>query len=1171
MTAMRLYEKDIHRDINGVIKVGQLSDADVRQELEEYVITRELRPYFERFFDRYAAAMEAPTDKIGVWISGFFGSGKSHFLKILAYLLQNRHVDGGTALDYFEPKLDDPLVAANLRKAANSSKDVILFNIDSKADAEGKEKKEPIVKVFMKVFDEHVGYFGAAPEIAAFERGLARQGKYTAFQEAYEAATGKSWPEDRENWGFRQDQIVAALQESLGMSANAALAAYENADESAVLSVEGFAKTVRTYLDTKPVGHQVVFMVDEVGGYVGENPDLMLNLQTVVEDLGVHCAGRVWVIVTSQEDIDAITQNRVRGNDFSKIQGRFQTRLSLSSANTDEVIRLRLLRKTENASASLCKLYGDSEQVLKNQIRFTSDTAEMPGYTGADSFAAAYPFVPYQFGLLQKVFTQIRLHGASGKHLAQGERSMLDAFQIAAKRLDGEPVGTLAPFHLFYEAVEGFLDASIKSVIVQAGDNSRLEPEDVQLLKTLFMIKYVKEVKGAPENLTTLSLERIAQDRVALKTRVEASLGRLERETLIQRNGDIYEFLTNEEQDIGREIKNFTIPPGETTAELQRLIWEELFSVKKFQFDGRHHYAFNRRLDEQYYGSATDDLTLHIVTPQGDEYLDLMEDHTALMRSGGGTSAIVRLQNEPTAFAELVQFVKTKRYIASKTGPGTSASIRTILQTRADENVRRELRIRELLKDLVERADVFVCGAKLEKTGNTVKEVLNASLAALVGNTFTKLGYVQSHFDNMEQVAHALQGDAHAQTLSGDHPNAQAHNEVHHWLSEQQNLHQTVTLRTLEDKFSRAPFGWSRTDVDGVLAELLSAGRVELKHHQGSVNVREPGLAHKMFAKGGLDAYTVRVPRTVNPEALRIARSLASEVLQLPSVPLEAQPLYERFRAALSAKQSEVAANLSAAAQGRYPFRNELNAHDDLLNRLLAETSASGLFDALRQLEAEFESMVAESVKVGGFFRTQATAFDAARGRLAAIEGDLDKVQDANLREKAERAMAILKAADPTADVPKLAGLIDPVEAHVATLRSEKREQVRSDWAKAVDEVRAFAAERGLSDSEVEDALRTLVDQGSAIDEIDTITSALAQQHLLMVNRAAVDQAIVDRINAKADELPGTPAKKIRVVRPAELATQSVLASAAEVDAYLDALRHRLIQIVDAGDQVQLK
>lgn len=1171
MAGMRLFEKDIHREINGVIKVGQLSEADVRQELEEYVITRELRPYLETFFERYTAAMGTPTDKIGVWISGFFGSGKSHFLKILAYLLENRRVDGGNALDYFKPKLDDPMVLANLTKAATASKDVILFNIDSKADATSKTDKEAVVKVFMKVFDEHVGYFGAAPEIAAFERSLDRQGKYQAFQEAYAAGAGKPWVADRDYWGFRQDEIVAALQASMGISEKAALSAYEDAEDAAALSVERFAKIVREYLDTKPAGHQVVFMVDEVGQYVGENTDLMLNLQTVAEDLGTHCAGRAWVVVTSQEDIDAITQNRVKGNDFSKIQGRFKTRLSLSSANTDEVIKLRLLRKTDQATTELKKLYGDAEQVLKNQIRFTSDTADMPGYAHAEAFAASYPFVPYQFGLLQKVFTQIRLHGASGKHLAQGERSMLDAFQIAAKRLDQQPLGSLAPFHLFYAAVEGFLDASIKSVIAQAHDNSRLEPEDIDLLKTLFMIKYVKEIKGAPENLATLALERIEQDRLALQQGIEASLTRLERETLIQRTGDIYEFLTNEEQDIGREIKNFTINPGEATGELQKMVWEELFTTKKFALDARHQYAFNRRLDEQTYGTASEDLTLHVVTPSGDEYRDLAEDHTALMRSMSGTSAIVRLPDEPTAFTELVQFVKTNRYIASKTGPGTSASVRTILQTRADENARRERRVREMLEDLIKRANVFVCGAKLEKTGSTVREVLNAALSALVSNTFTKLGYVQSHFDSTEHVARALQASDQPQTLGGEHPNAQAHAEMHHWLSDQQNLHQTVTLRALEEKFARAPYGWSRLDVDGVLAELLAVGKAELKHQQGSVDLREPGLVQKMLSKQGLDAYTVRVPRTVNPEALRVARSLASEVLQMPSVPTEAQPLFERFREALNAKQSQVAANLAMAAQGRYPFRNELNALDDFLGKLLDETTASGLFDALREHEMAFEAMVSDSARIGGFFKTQATAFDTARRRLTAIEGDLDKVQDPALRENAAQVASILKSADPTADVPKLAGLIDPIEAHVATLRSEKRHQVLDAWSKAVSEVKAFAANNGLPEAEIEDAVRPLADLRSGIEAIDTMTSALAQQQVLGEKRNVVDQAVVDRINAKAAATADGPSKKIQVVRLAQVSVKPVLASEADVEDYLAALKQALMDAVKAGAQVHLK
>ena len=698
MSPLRLFENDIKRDINGVIKVGQLTEKDVRQELVEYVLTRELRKYFTEFYQRYTDSMDTPTDKTGVWISGFFGSGKSHLLKILAYLLENRAVDGQNALGYFEPKASDAMLFGRMERAGNAPNDVILFNIDSKAEASSKSDKEAIVKVFMRVFDDHLGYFGASPEIADFERRLAKQGRYEAFKEAYQRVQGASWVEDRENWDFREDQITQCLQEVLDMTAEAAHNFFDRFGEAYTLSVEGFAKIVKEYLDSRPAQHRVVFMVDEVGQYIGENTDLMLNLQTIAEDLGTQCDGRAWIVVTSQEDIDSITQNRVKGNDFSKIQGRFKTRLSLSSANTDEVIKLRLLDKTEEANQALHKLFEEKDQVLRNQIRFSAGTADMPGYRNGDDFSKSYPFVPYQFTLLQKVFTQIRIHGASGKHLAQGERSMLDAFQIAAQLLNDRPLGSLAPFHLFYQAVEGFLDASVKTVITQAADNARLEAEDLDLLKTLFMIKYVKEIKGTAENLATLELAQIDEDRVNLQKRIEASLTRLERETLIQRNGDVFEFLTDEEQDVGREIKNFTVNPGEVPNELQKIMWGEIYDTRKYRYDKRHDYGFNRKLDGVVYGGQTDDLTLHIVTPDGDEYGDLRNDSVALMRSGNGTTAIVRLPDERGAFDDLIQFVKTDRYLTQKTGNVSSASVKAILQARADENRIRRQRVVDTLE-----------------------------------------------------------------------------------------------------------------------------------------------------------------------------------------------------------------------------------------------------------------------------------------------------------------------------------------------------------------------------------------------------------------------------------------------------------------------------------------
>ncbi|MGZ8158953.1 MAG: hypothetical protein ACXWT4_09105 [Methylobacter sp.] len=132
------------------------------------------------------------------------------------------------------------------------------------------------------------------------------------------------------------------------------------------------AKLVRDYLDSKPDGHRVIFLADEVGQFIGDNTQLMLSLQTIVEQLGTLCQGRAWVIVTSQEDIDAAIgeANKAKSQDFSKIQARFHTRLSLASSNTDEVIGERLLSKTESAHVILRDEFAKKGDIINNQLSF---------------------------------------------------------------------------------------------------------------------------------------------------------------------------------------------------------------------------------------------------------------------------------------------------------------------------------------------------------------------------------------------------------------------------------------------------------------------------------------------------------------------------------------------------------------------------------------------------------------------------------------------------------------------------------------------------------------------------------------------------------------------------------------------------------------------------------
>lgn len=205
MKLKNMFEKDINRNINGVVKVGDDNLDSVQQELDEYIITRELRRHFSTFLENYTAALDQPTDKMGVWISGFFGSGKSHFLKMLSYLLENKEVNGKTAFEYFEDKFDDAYMEAEARRATGVPTEAILFNID----IEGKKKnKEAIKNVFAKVFYDHLGYYGSDLKVVHLEQFLDEEGKLEDFKEEFEKRRGKSWEEARARYRFHQDGIV---------------------------------------------------------------------------------------------------------------------------------------------------------------------------------------------------------------------------------------------------------------------------------------------------------------------------------------------------------------------------------------------------------------------------------------------------------------------------------------------------------------------------------------------------------------------------------------------------------------------------------------------------------------------------------------------------------------------------------------------------------------------------------------------------------------------------------------------------------------------------------------------------------------------------------------------------------------------------------------------------
>ena len=910
-----MFAKPIDRDIKGVIKVGQADDENIKQELEEYVVTRELQKHFTDFFTSYKKGINGHTDKMGVWISGFFGSGKSHFLKILSYLLENKEVNGKKAIHYFidDKKIIDPMVLADMKLAASVPTDVVLFNIDSKSEMAGKQTKDAIVSVFLKVFNEMQGFCGSIPALADLERQLTEQSRYDEFKEKFEDEFGKPWIDSRNKFDFIQDTIVDVLEEMGFMSESAARNWCEKAIEPYQISIENFAKMVKEYLDHKGRNHHLVFLVDEIGQYIGDDSKLMLNLQTVTEDLGTTCHGKVWIIVTSQQDIDSIT--KTKGNDFSKIQGRFDTRLSLSSANVDEVIKKRILDKSTTAEQTLRLLYEQKSTIIKNLIVF-NDGVEKKLYTNERDFALVYPFVPYQFNLLASVLTSIRTHGASGKHLSEGERSMIALFKESAMNLMDREHGALIPFNVFYDALHQFLDHSHKGVISRAADNNYINPDNeadnfnVNVLKTLFMIKYVKEITANVDNITSLMISDIDTDRIALKKRVEEALKILVRQMLVQKNGDNYVFLTDEEQEINREIENQNVEMAEVISKASEIIFEDIFSDKKYRYpehNGRYNFAFNQLVDDRPYKSNQNhDIGVRILTP-GSDY---SEDETTLrMMSGQGMDVLVVLPNESAFLNELRSALKIEKYLRLTTA-NKLAKFEQIKEAKRNEMRERNGNAKLFLQESMKHAAIYVNGDRTQIGVKDVSARINDALGRLVSTVYHKLSYIdvamneaniRALFKTSNQQSFALEG--------GKEANAHAIHDVLSFIATNSSMHTKTSMKSLMDRFMKAPYGFVEDDVEWLVAKLFKNGDIALTVNGAAVtllNKSEEEIVRYITKKEYVEKLLTERRQQAGIEEKKAVREVMKELFGVSSINDDDDSMMQSFQRYSSSLETEL-------------------------------------------------------------------------------------------------------------------------------------------------------------------------------------------------------------------------------------------------------------------------
>ena len=1163
-----LYAKDIFRSIDGVIKADDVSK--VASEVDEYVMTSEIRSGLSRIVDAWNQ-VDAPSN--GVWIAGFFGSGKSHLLKMLSYLLGeqagNQPVTREDVERAFEQKVaGDETLIADLKRSLHTPTRAVLFNIDAKDDKSTRERGSAMIEVFYKVYFEARGLYSKDLGVGALERDLEDRGELARFREAYQEEAGHTWEVGRVNTVFSEALVSKALAR-LGHQVDQPFRSYR---EQLNLSAEAFAQDVASWLDRQGPHQRIAFFVDEVGQFIGDDSQLMLNLQTITEQLATHCPGRAWVFVTSQEELSGITaqMNERRSTDFSKIQGRFAIKVSLSTEEVTDVIARRLLTKSEQGTEELDTLWQRLGAGFPSMFRFPEGTKKYDNYLTRDSFVAKYPFVDYQF----EMFTQA-MRGLSdndlftGRHSSVGARSLLGVCQQIAQELTDDKLGTVASFDRFYDGIAAMLKSDVKDNIGRAAQDSHTrDPFTMSVLKVLLLVRYVDSFHAYPRNIAVLLRRSLDQDATDLEERVGRALHTLADQVYVQRQADgTYAYMTNEEKEVRREISQIIVEPRDVTDLLRADIRRHAgTSVASFVYPGT-----NRRMGVSLFVDGrreqAEPLVISVFTPQSSLDEEGIRHESVVRRD----TLSLGLDVSSEILEDVRVFCQTEEYVKRQAGAASGLRKRIILTHKEDNEQRRRV-IGEAVKDALMRASLFVDGQEVKTgTADEPKDVIELGLTRLAQQVYPRIEDAKPLATVKDgQIASFLrdQEDATLDVDPGVDIAQRLASECAQWVEQARVLNgQNVFVKNAIEYYGQAPFGWDKNAVLAIVATALRLELLEaLENDRPLARTELEGALRDVNRQGRV---LLQKKKHLDRAALADFQRFVGQF-----VPGESpQDGPSRVRA-VEVKAAEWASLLKGYKSDRYNFDDEVAEALDLLTPLTTTQHTE-------------EEMLAPQIR-GGFDELMEIVDDFLMPYREFVEGHEQELRDAlaeadslsffELTEDGKQAIDELRklAEDRRLYVrtQEIAPLVRRIDAARSALVQAQRDKVLRRIDEAVAGIRGSAAFKAASER-----ARQRVD--AAMEQLcDAVNRVSKPGHAEEIGRQldqCVDELYCDLIESAtpaerpdADEV-AEQAKRPTIVRVADLLpkTNGLLSTPDQVNEYVERIREQMLAAVNDGKQLR--
>ncbi|WP_447972352.1 BREX system P-loop protein BrxC [Nitrospira sp. Kam-Ns4a] len=1217
-----IFETRVEEKIEPVIKVGEVQDeAKLVSEIGSYVVTPTIEQYVDEFIEHFVDSARLDTTEIGAWISGYFGSGKSHLAKILALLVENRTLLGQPAAKRFEARIPPAAprrnsILRNLAQVGQCSTTVLAFNLNTLVDS----KTAPLPRLLLSQYYQSRGYCANLLYARVIECELDRRGKLHTLHEKAAELANRPWNDIQKNPTFYAKhlyQAACSVAPDVFATADEVAGALKNAERGDLYNTQFLVQTIiedlvaREKETKKPC--RVLLVLDESGQWIEDDAGRLAQLQALVEEAAIKGRGKIWIFVTTHEDMGAIYQN-ARGlqagadADFNKIKERFRFRWSLTTENIELVLEDRIFRKKIAGADEVGRVYDAAPGVLRGVGELANvEGRRLPGCE-RDRFVTFYPFFPYQVHLIPDIVKSLRSKGGRGEQLSGSTRTLLaiaqDVLRSGRRNYLQRGVGEMVSFDEVYANLSGEGEVSpdirrelsrIEEVVPGASALTR------RVAEVLFLIHEIKYVPRTVDNIARLLAETAGEDLAAIMTRIKPELDRLMTAKMVARIGDEYEFLTGERRSFEDEVatvaaqirqqdldagfaKHFILDADKKQNHLRSVLGFETVPFKGAEFDVR--ISMDGTL-----AMKTGHIEVRISSPlaalAGSKVTDL-EDQS--LRAEEQNTIFVLCDRVPGFDQDLRRFLAMREVVnAWKSDPHKSEEARKLaVEREANDLDKLERKVRDGLKASLKQSHVIFRGASRALTpraGQTPGETLRAELAAYFPSLYPKFEKVPVRIAQEQRaILEVLSGE---KNLAGDvkalclfdkggalDPRSPLIDAIRIFLSSRQSRKERTLGKDILEEFSSPPYGWDRNAVRVGIAACVRAGTVKvLIGKRPHTNPADPVLQKALRDSREFEKVELVLEDSeVEAEALEEVRTLLMKLTgrrkidETPAALHEAMEIFGREKLGKAEKVRDWADAVglprpSTFAQGQEALENILALTNPVHRVQEIQTRA----EELRRGVEVIDQLVAFREKWGAAYMEVKALAEQLRAveHLLPSEGAIREFLDGY---EAARKDARLLEQDVWKKVlsSKVTAALD-LNSHLSTWREEARGIVAQAKARLPQDLEAKGLKTGLAGTHV----RSLDEFVARLDEETepARVAALPQRARKLVGM--LGEAILNEIEKRTpppvDEKP-KPRRAVRTIRLSDVATLRLVRTEAEWEEILKKLDARVRELLRDHD-----